>query len=242
MITDDDGGDFPFRNSKAFCRLPAALKRLSRREIRRFFRKLRENRLNIRDNSSPQSLSPIRPSQPAAGLWHLRSPSRMARDESDREDLLAEATALVRRAEWHVPELAGPVLLGERDNGWFSMYLGQDQYYQFDAENRLRRAYVAPVLYRTQGVTLARMIRDRTNDATVLRRIDLSEVELAVFRSELRQTLLDVSQALQQPGICPSRFAPEETPEVAVELVGRLRRLRPFDRTDWLAPVIRGKR
>lgn len=166
----------------------------------------------------------------------------MARSESDREDLLAEAVALVRRAEWRLPGFADLVLLGERDNGWFSIYLGQDRYFQFDADNRLRRAYVAPELFRTQGATLARLIRNRRGDATVLQRTDLSGAELAAFHAELRQTLQDVSQAVQQTGVGPTRIVPDETPEIAVELVGRLQRLMPFDRTDWLAPVIRGKR
>lgn len=166
----------------------------------------------------------------------------MARHETDREDLFAETVALVSRAEWQVPELPGPVLLGERDNGWYSIYLGQDIYYQFDAENRLRRAYVAPALYRTQGVTLARLIRDRTGDATFLRRTDLSATELEVVRADLCAILHKVSQAVQRPDVRPSRSVSEESGEVAARLVDRLLRLLPFDRSDWLAPAIRGKR
>lgn len=166
----------------------------------------------------------------------------MARNETDREDLLAEAAALVKRAEWQVPELPGPVLLGERDNGWYSIYLGQDIYYQFDAENRLRRAYVAPALYRTQGVTLARLIRDRTSDATVLRRTDLTATELEVVRADLRAILHKVRQAVQRPDVRPSRSVSDASGEVAARLVDRLSRLLPLDRSDWLAPVIRSKR
>jgi hypothetical protein len=166
----------------------------------------------------------------------------MARYESDREDLLAEAIALVRRAEWLPPAPAASVLLGERDNGWFSIYLGQDRYYQFDSDDRLRRAYVAPALFRTQGATLARLIRDRTADATVLQRTDLSAAELEIFRVELRQTLQDLRQTLQRSDVRPLRYVPQHDESVAGELADRLIRISSIERNDWLAPAIRGKR
>lgn len=166
----------------------------------------------------------------------------MARHESDREDLLAEAVALVRRAEWRLPGFAEPVLLGERDNGWFSIYVGQDLCWQFDAADRFRRAYVAPALYRTQGTTLARLLRDRTSETTVLRRTDLAAAELDEFRAELRSVLSELNRSLELAAVDPLRIVPDGVPGVAAGLVDRLRRLSAVDRTDWLAPAIRGKR
>lgn len=165
----------------------------------------------------------------------------MARHEADREDLLAEAVALVRRAEWSLPGQSAPVLLGERNSGWFSIYLGQDQSWQFDADDRLRRAFVAPALYRTQGATLARLLRDRTGPATVLQRTDLTAAELEAFRADLRRVLRDLRRSLEQAG-GPLRIVPEGDAAVAVGLVDRLRQLCEVDRSDWLAPAIRGKR
>lgn len=165
----------------------------------------------------------------------------MARQETDREDLFAEALALVRRAEWCGPGLPAPLLLGERENGWFTVYIGHDCYYQFDAEDRLRRAYAAPALYRTQGATLARLDRDRTSDVTVLQRRDLGPTELAEFRTELLRTLQAVLQMLQQPGSVPRRSA-GEPPEAAPALLHRLERILNPPGNAWLAPAIRGRR
>ena len=41
----------------------------------------------------------------------------MARQESNREDLLREATALVERVELHVPAFEEPIVVGFRRDG-----------------------------------------------------------------------------------------------------------------------------
>ena len=48
----------------------------------------------------------------------------MARHEEDREDLLAEATALVERAELVVEGAAESVVIGFRRDGCASIYCG----------------------------------------------------------------------------------------------------------------------
>jgi hypothetical protein len=105
----------------------------------------------------------------------------MSRDESDREDLMREATALVYRAEIRVPSEADPVVAGFRRDGSLAVYFGSDPVYQFDDTGRLRRGFVDGVLYRTQGGTLARMTRHRTPEATELHRHDLTGEELQTF-------------------------------------------------------------
>lgn len=105
----------------------------------------------------------------------------MARNESDREDLIREATAFPDRIEWNVPELDELVIAGVKADGSLAIYFGADPVYQFSSTGGLRRAFVDGCLYRTQGHTLARLIRDRSSEATVLQRSDLSDEELTQF-------------------------------------------------------------
>ncbi len=122
----------------------------------------------------------------------------MARNESDREDLIREAQGLPDRAEWLVPGEPEPVVTGVKRNGSLCLYLGADPVYQFDPEGRLRRAYVDGYLYRTQGHTLARIHRERSAIETTLVRHDLDDSELSAFLQTMTtrlQTLSDVLAA-----------------------------------------------
>ncbi|MDA1017654.1 MAG: hypothetical protein O3A00_24745 [Planctomycetota bacterium] len=113
----------------------------------------------------------------------------MAKSESDREDLMREATALVERIEFRISDEAQPIVAGFRRDGRFSIYFDADLVYHFDEQHRLRRAFVDGDLYRTQGTTLARLRRERTQSQTVLRSHDLSADELADFRTALMNRL-----------------------------------------------------
>lgn len=97
----------------------------------------------------------------------------MARNEADREDLIAETVALTRRAELHVPGDPDPIVAGIRERGDLSIYFGADPVCHVDAEGRVRRLFVDGVLYRTQGETLARLARVRTESDVRLLRSDL---------------------------------------------------------------------
>jgi hypothetical protein len=94
----------------------------------------------------------------------------MARTEADREDLMAEAVALVRRVELALPGQDEPLVCGFRRDGSFSVYVGQDPVFHFDSRLRLRRAYRGGKLYRTQGDTLAELTRVRRPKAESGRR------------------------------------------------------------------------
>ncbi|MFT5322887.1 MAG: hypothetical protein ACI8P0_000730 [Planctomycetaceae bacterium] len=121
----------------------------------------------------------------------------MARNESDREDLIREATAMRNRVEWQVPGESEPVFAGIRSDGSLSVYFGQDPVYQFTSSGQLRRAYAEGFLYRTQDKTLARLSRDRSTDQMVLARSDLNSEELSQFlvRMDDRLTRLSLSIA-----------------------------------------------
>lgn len=121
----------------------------------------------------------------------------MARYEADREDIMREAIALRRRIAIKVPGVEDPIVCGVRSTGRWSFYLDPNRVYQFDEKLRLRRAYLACFLYRTQGTTLARMDRERTDTETTLVRNDLDAEELASVLAEMRTCLANLLDQLQ---------------------------------------------
>lgn len=120
----------------------------------------------------------------------------MARQEADREDLLAEATALVRRAELRIAGEPSLIVAGVRDNGCWSIYFGSDPVFHFDAHGQLRRAFFDGKLLRTQGTTLARLTRVRTDSTTTLQRRDLDAAELDEFLTTMKQRLRALADSL----------------------------------------------
>jgi hypothetical protein len=136
----------------------------------------------------------------------------MSRQEADREDLIAEATALVERGEFAGPGFSEPITVGRRRSGGWSIYFGGDPCYHLDAEGRLRRAFAGGKLYRTQGQTLAELVRVRTADATELRRRDLSREELARFLSDFRSRLERLRSAIRDESLTCRRCMPPDCP------------------------------
>ena len=163
----------------------------------------------------------------------------MARHESDREDLMAEATALVRRVELAVPGEDLPVVAGVRNSALLSIYFGSDPVYHFDERNRLRRAFAGGRLYRTQGNALAELTRVRTPQATELRRHDLDGPSLDEFVDRMKQRLRRLHDALAQGTAAVLRQVPEEDDFVA-ELSEQIAGILSCAET--LAPPIKGKR
>lgn len=162
----------------------------------------------------------------------------MARLESDREDLIAEARALVQRAEFEVPEHPAGVVAGYRRDGALSIYFGADPCFHFDDQLRLRRAFVAGLLYRTQGHTLARLQRTRTGDSVELLRHDLDPAEREEWCTKLTERLRELQSWLQREARCVREVPPGAA--LASRLMGSLEQLlqAPIE----LAPAIRGKR
>jgi hypothetical protein len=120
----------------------------------------------------------------------------MSRHESDRENLMAEATALRQRVELSLPGDTGHVVAGFRDNGCYSLYFGSDPVFHFDSAGGLRRAFVAGDLYRSLGQTLARLTRKRTDGDVHLVRHDLEPSELESFIEGMREQLQRLHAAL----------------------------------------------
>ena len=112
----------------------------------------------------------------------------MAREESDREDLLREAVALVERVELRVVGEPNTVTAGYRRNGALSLFFGPDPVWQFNAAGELRRGYLAGKLLKAEGRRLVEMTRERTAESTQLlsRPLDAEEQQ-AVLREAVRR-------------------------------------------------------
>jgi len=164
----------------------------------------------------------------------------MARTESDREDLMAEAVALVRRVELRVPDRDEIVVAGFRANGWLSIYFGPDPMFQFEARGRLRRAFVGGLLYRTQGTTLAQLRRERTEIETTLLRRDLTEQQLVKFRNEMLRAVTSLREPLTHGQTVLLRQCPVDDDRLLDDLMAGLDRV--LNTSEFLAPPISGKR
>lgn len=158
----------------------------------------------------------------------------MARHEADREDLMREATALRERVEMTVSGEPESVVAGFRSDGRLSLYFGPDPAYHFDSAGRLRRAFCAGELYRSQGTTLARLQRQRSDAATTLERHDLTAVELAQFVTEMRERLEGLRRALEQQAIQVLRVVPADG-----DILNQLRTALPGALEGKLAPALR---
>ncbi len=169
----------------------------------------------------------------------------MARTETDRDDLFAEAVAMPRRAEFVAPDLPNeqsPIVAGVHRNGRVSVYCGGAVADHLDAAGRLTRAFRtgdagAPLLYRSQGETLAELIRVRSAAGTSLVRRDLSAGELRTFLAAARDRLRALGRALRAGDEALLRVTDEDP---RVELAAALAAALPADAP--LAPRFKGKR
>jgi hypothetical protein len=120
----------------------------------------------------------------------------MSRQESPREDLLREATALVERAELTIPGCDEPVVVGFRRDESASFFFGEDAVYQFNAAGELRRAYVGGLLYKAEAGNLVALHRERTATETTLVRHELTPAETASFLEAAQRFLIELQTAL----------------------------------------------
>lgn len=121
----------------------------------------------------------------------------MARQESDREDLLREATALVERAELAVAGEPEPVIVGFRRDGSPSIFIGGERVYQFNTSGELRRAFADGLLYKAERGRLISLRRERSEHEVALVRRDLTDHETVAFLTAALQRLAGLSEALQ---------------------------------------------
>lgn len=164
----------------------------------------------------------------------------MSRTESDRDDLLAEVVALTRRVELRTTARNEPIVAGFRSNGWLSIYFGSDPMYQFDEIGRLRRGFVGGLLYRSQGTTLARLRRERTETETSLLRRDLTEPELVEFQRAVRGEIGSLWQQLASDLVEVLRQVPEDDARLLDDIAVTLEFV--LNSPEFLAPAIARKK
>jgi len=121
----------------------------------------------------------------------------MTRQESDREDMLREATALVDRAELQLEDAIEPLVFGFRANGALSVFVTQDEVYQFDAEGRWRRGYLHGRLLKAERGRIVEMVRERMERETVLRSRQWSPAEQDEYARRWRRRSDWIREALE---------------------------------------------
>jgi hypothetical protein len=119
----------------------------------------------------------------------------MAREEHEREDLLAEARALVERIEIELAD-GRHLVIGFRRDGCASLFLNGDPAYHFNTHHELRRAFVEGRLLKAQRRALIALTRHRTADEVQLVRHDLSAEETNRFLADMTARVRDVRAAL----------------------------------------------
>jgi len=154
-----------------------------------------------------------------------KADGNMAREEEDRADLWAEATALVQRLEGRVEGWDEPVVAGFRREGSASVFLNADTVYHFNSAGELRRAYANGLLLKAESRRLVALHRQRTAEEVVLRRTDWDEERSQAFLRQVRTNLERLAQALADPSFRVSRQEPRHDP-----LVERLQ--------NWLRAVL----
>jgi hypothetical protein len=122
----------------------------------------------------------------------------MARDESEREDLLREATALVERIEL-APAGDGDdagerAVAGFRAGGAMSIYFDSEPAYHFNSDGELRRAYCDGLLVKAEAGRLVAMERRRQANEVQLVRHEMTDAEQAEFMSSMSNRLHDFAQ------------------------------------------------
>jgi hypothetical protein len=141
----------------------------------------------------------------------------MPREEHDREDLLADATALVERASFRIPGYADEIVVGFRRDGSASFYFGPQRVYHFTSAGFLRRAFVDDVLYKAHQGRLVAMRRQRTPDAVELVSHELDARAAEAFLTELRSCLSTFAS-----GLAEGRFTLVGQEPRASEIVPRI--------------------
>jgi hypothetical protein len=119
----------------------------------------------------------------------------MSRQNHDREDLLAEATALVERISLRVAGSNDEVLIGFRRDHAASIFFGQDRVFQFTSRGELRRAFVGQ-LFKAERGQLVSLRKERTEQAVEMRRHVLSPAETQEFLASMHADLQTLRQAL----------------------------------------------
>ncbi|MCI0332547.1 MAG: hypothetical protein L0228_04920 [Planctomycetes bacterium] len=144
----------------------------------------------------------------------------MARQESDREDLLREATALVERVELSLVDAPEDVHVtaGFRHDGAASIFFGAEPVFQFNAAGELRRAYCNGLLFKAVRGRLASLRRVRQHGEVQLLRHDLTDAEQTSVLTRMQEMLVELANQLSH-----GRYNVVGQVPAGTDVVGRLK-------------------
>ncbi|TWT30584.1 hypothetical protein [Blastopirellula retiformator] len=134
----------------------------------------------------------------------------MATSEEDREDLMREATALVRRGEYVAPQEIDVVTIGYRRNGALSIFFGQDPVYQFNDVGQFRRGFVDGDLLKADGGRLVQMRRERDAAQMTLVSTPLGDVAQAELIVKMEWRLSELAESIEEDVATCSAVIPED--------------------------------
>jgi len=154
---------------------------------------------------------------------HLKAEcGTLALEEEPREDLLREATALVRRGVWGSPTTGGrpgsQIVAGFRRNGALSLFFDESPVYQFNPAGELRRAYVDGLLYKADRGRLVQMRRERAERQTTLVSRPLADEEQSALLAEAEARISAFFQTLEANQLSRIGQVPE-TGDLRAELL-----------------------
>ncbi len=119
----------------------------------------------------------------------------MARHETDREDLMREATALVNRVALRREGTSEETVIGFRTEGTLSIYFGTELVYQFNTDHELRRGYYKGCLLKANQRLLVSMRRNRESGSLQLLSTTWDSQQTQRF---LEQVQLDLRQLAEE--------------------------------------------
>jgi len=120
----------------------------------------------------------------------------MAKEQTDREDIMREATALTRRVSLEISGFPEIVIVGFRRNLAMSVFIDQDPVYQFNSAGEFRRGYIDGKLIKAEHGKLSSLDRKRQDHQVVLMRHDFDDTEHEEFINQLHCHLDQLQQSL----------------------------------------------
>lgn len=155
----------------------------------------------------------------------------MPREEHDREDLMAEAQALVERVSLEIAGYDGHVVIGFRRDRSASFYFSAQRVYQFTSTGQLRRAFINDLLFKAEQRQLVSLRRERHEQAVELVRHVLEPAAADAFVAEMRTHLHALHDALARGNFKIIAQVPQD-----VNVISRIRRwLNDFADTTEIA-------
>ena len=148
----------------------------------------------------------------------------MARSESSREDLFAEAKALTCRLELALHESGEIITAGFRASGAASIYWNDDPAWHFNADGAIRRGFVNGRLYKAEQGKLIPLERQRDETTTTLVRIELTPAEQIRLVASIGDRLKSLRTAMEERRFDLLREQPADGSAMD-RLVGWLKRL-----------------